>query len=135
MSGRPPRPAKEARLVREAVAESDPQTPREPLARDLARRVVAELAIEIDAEADPLTLALADLRRCVFPSPVHALATDPDVDTLSLFVEQRVAHVRDRNGRYLDPASAKHERQQILGDLEATLTRRYLRHLRNQNVA
>lgn len=128
--GRPRRPALEARLVREAVADVDSSAPREPLARDLARRVVAELAIEIDGEADPITLGLANIRRQNFPSPVHALATDPEVDTLALFVERRVECLRARSGRDLDPVAANIERQRVFAEVEQVLTRRYLRHIR-----
>lgn len=128
--GRPRRPALEARLVREAVADVDPSAPREPLARDLARKVVAELAVETEVEADPIVLALTTIRRQAFPSPAHALATDPDVDTLSLFVERRVARLRSRAGRDLNRHADEDERQRILLEVEHILKRRYLRHLR-----
>ena len=127
--GRPKRPALEARLVREALADADPAAPREPLARDLARRVVAELA-KFVVDDDPLALALADLRLRAFPTPARSLATDPELDTLGLFVERRVAGVRDRAGRYLGQEAARTEREQILSELEVALSRRYLRHLR-----
>jgi len=84
----------------------------------------------IDDTADPMTLALADIRRRSFPSPVYNLATDPDIDTLALFVERRVTHLRSRGGRYLEPKSAEKERQRVFEEVKTALTRRYLRHLR-----
>ena len=128
--GRPRRPALEARLVREAVADVDPSAPREPLARSLAARVVRELGAFIDEPTDPTINALGELLRAACPTPVRALATDPDVDTLALFIRRRIERLEARFGRSLSPADDLKERRSILKGLESVLTRRYLRHLR-----
>lgn len=126
----PARPPLEARLVRAAVASAPPQAPREPLARDLARKVVEELAAFLSEPADPLLSAIGEMNRKVFPSPVTALASDGDIDTLSLFIEGRVDALRNRHGRGLSPADDAAERRAVMADVEKRLARRYLRHLR-----
>lgn len=126
----PARPPLEARLVREAVAAAPSQSPREPLARDLARRVVQELAAFLAEPDDPLLAALGEVARKAFPSPAAALATDPDVDTLALFIEARVEALRNRCGRGLSPADDAAERRAIMANVEARLAGRYVRHLR-----
>ena len=126
----PARPPLEARLVREAVATVPSHHPREPLARDLARRVVEELTAFLAEPDDPLLAALGEVARKAFPSPAVALATDPDVDTLSLYVEARVEALRNRCGRGLSPGDDAAERRAIMADVEARLAGRYLRHLR-----
>lgn len=128
--GQPGRPAVEARLVRQAVAGLDPAAPRARVARGLAREVAAELEAFV-AEDDAALAALGDLKRHALPSPARALATDPDVDTLALFVEQRVARLRARSGRGNTPAADEAERRAIMRDVEQRLTGRYLRHLRS----
>ena len=95
----PARPPIEARLVREAVDAVAPRSAlREPLARDLARRVVEELAAFLSEPDDPLLGIMGEMRRAVFSSPIVALATDPDIDTLALFIDARVQALRDRCG-------------------------------------
>lgn len=120
----------EGRLVAAAAAETGLIGRCEPIARVIARRVVDELSTFVDGGDDPVVTGLAEIRRATFPSPFHSLATDPAVDTLSLFVERRVEKLRARAGRYLSPHEAKAERQELLSALECVLTRRYLRHLR-----
>lgn len=132
MARGPARPPLEARLVREAVDAVAPRSaPREPLARDLARRVVEELATFLAEPDDPLLAALGEVARKAFPSPVVALATDPDVDTLSLFIEARVEALRNRCGRGLPPGEDAAERRAIMADVEGRLAGRYLRQLRS----
>jgi hypothetical protein len=128
----PARPQLEARLVRQAVdAVAPPDAPREPLARDLARRVVEEMIAFLAEPDDPLLSAIGEMNRKVFPSPVTALATDPDVDSIALFIDGRAQSLRDRYGRGLSPADDAAERRSIMADVERRLSRRYLRHLRN----
>ena len=126
----PARPPLEARLVREAVTDAPSPAPGEPLARDLARRVVEELTAFLAELDDPLLSAIGEMNRKVFPSPVTALATDGDIDTLALFIDARVQAMRDRYGRGLSPADDTAERRSIMADVERRLARRYLRHLR-----
>ncbi|WP_375271233.1 hypothetical protein [Sphingomonas sp.] len=122
----------EARLVAEAATKVGLSGRREPIARVIAGRVVEELAAFVDAGDDQIVAGLAEIRRAAFPSPFHSLATDPAVDTLSLFVERRVEKLRARAGRYLNPHDERVERQEVLAALEGLLTRRYLRHLRQR---
>lgn len=127
----PARPPLEARLVREAVDAVAPRSaPREPLARDLARRVVAELEAFLEAPDDPLLNALSEMHRKIFPSPEMALATDPEVDTLALFIDARIEKLRSRHGCGLPPDEDIAERRAIMAELEPRLAGRYLRHLR-----
>ena len=129
----PARPPLEARLVREAVDAVAPQSvPREPLARDLARRVVEELVAFLAEPDDPLLAALGEMNRKVFMSPVAVLATDPEVDTLALFIDARVEALRDRCGRGLSVEEDKKERQTLMHEIEDRLAGRYLRHLRSR---
>lgn len=127
---RPRRPQAECDLVRQAAAVIHGQRPDmscSSVAQEVAVRVVAELLTEIDGlTADPLVSAL----RQVDPSPVTALATCPEIDTLSEFVDRRVAKVRDRSGAYLSAAQQNQEKQDICRSIEQTLSRRYLKHLR-----
>lgn len=129
----PARPPLEARLVREAVDAVAPRSlPREPLARDLARQVVVELVAFLAEPDDPLLAALREVGRKVFASPVVALATDPDVDTLALFIDARVEALRNRCGRTLSAREDDMEVRSILREVEVRLTGRYLRHLRSK---
>jgi hypothetical protein len=127
----PARPPLEARLVRQAVDAVAPRSaPREPLARDLARRVVEELVAFLSEPDDPLLAALGEVSRKAFPSPITALAVDSEVDTLALFIDLRVEALRSRSGRGLSPNADAAERRAILAQVERRLARRYLRHLR-----
>jgi hypothetical protein len=127
----PARPPLEARLVREAVDAVAPRSgPREPLARDLARRVVDELARFLAEQDDALLATLGEVSRKAFPSPVATLATDPEVDTLTLFVDARLESMRTRYGRSLKPHEDAQEIREIFAMITKRLTGRYLRHLR-----
>ncbi|WP_374944113.1 hypothetical protein [Sphingomonas sp.] len=103
--------------------------PREPLARALARAVVEELSAFL-AEDDPVLVAFGEFQRRTMPTPARALATDPDIDTLALFVDERVARLRARAGRANSSGADDVERRAILNEVERRLTGRYLRHLR-----
>lgn len=128
--GRPRRPALEARLVREAVADMDPSAPREPLARDLAARVVQHLRNHAAAASEPAMAAMGELGRAVLLSPALALAMDPTIDTLALFTDARVKSLRDRNGW---PRTADQETQDVeaaFTQVEGKLFARYLKIMR-----
>ncbi len=128
--GRPRRPATEARLVRDAVRGLDPAAPREPLARDLAARVVVHLRAFAAEASDPVVALVGELGRAVIDSPALTLATDPDIDTLSLFINARVKSLRDRSGW---PCSTLQETQDVeaaFACVERKLSRRYLDILR-----
>ncbi|MGN6156272.1 MAG: hypothetical protein ACTHN4_11160 [Sphingomicrobium sp.] len=132
-AGRPARPEAEGRAVREGaalIAKESGLTHAEPIARLLAAQVREELAAFVAEGNDPLSESLGDMRRKLFPSPAARLATDPDVNTLSLYVEARLERVRDRSGAYLSPDMDKAERAAILDDIRDKLARRYLRHMR-----
>jgi hypothetical protein len=73
---------------------------------------------------------MGELRRAVLPSPALALATDPNIDTLAMFVEARAASLRARNGW---PRSADQEWQDVnaaFALVEGKLTSRYLKIMR-----
>jgi hypothetical protein len=127
---RPARPEREVAAVREAAAviRGEMQRAAPPaVAQEIATRVVAELLVEVDGLVDdPFLAALQNARR----SPFVTLATCPEIDTLSEFVERRVERLRARAGSYLAPAQQADERKAIAEDVEQTLSRRYLRHLR-----
>jgi hypothetical protein len=127
---REPRPKTEVCAVREAAASiraqfSSATSP--AIAAELARMVVAELRLEIEGvNDDPLVAVLQRATK----SPVQTLATCPEINTIAMFVERRIAALRDRSGAYLSPAQQEHEKRTICASIERTLTRRYLRHLR-----
>lgn len=128
--GRPRRPALEARLVREAVADVDLSAPREPLARDLAARVVQHLRDHAAEGSEPALAVMGELRRAVLPTPALSLATDPNIDTLAMFVDARAASLRARNGW---PRTADQEWQDVnaaFKAVESKLTARYLKIMR-----
>jgi hypothetical protein len=104
--------------------------PAEPVARVLAQRVVEELTAFLEEDSDPMCAAMGDLRRKLFATPETVLATDPDIDTLALFVAGRVNRVRNRNGRYLSPAADKIECHEVMCEVQGKIFSRYLRYLR-----
>ena len=108
----------------------DPSAPREPQARDLAARVVQHLRNHAAAASEPAMAVIGELQRAVLPSPALALATDPDIDTLAMFVEARAASLRARNGW---PRTADQEWQDVeaaFAAVERKLTSRYLKIMR-----
>lgn len=128
--GRPRRPAVEARLVREAVAGIDSSAPREPLARDLAARVVQHLRHHAAEGSEPALAVMGELQRAVLPSPALALATDPTIDTLALFVELRAASLRARNGWPRTADQEWHDVNAAFKAVESKLVARYLKIMR-----
>ncbi|WP_294289092.1 hypothetical protein [uncultured Sphingomonas sp.] len=116
--------------MREAVAGMDPSAPREPLARDLAARVVHHLRDHAAEGSEPALAVIGELQRAVLPSPALALATDPNIDTLAMFVEARTASLRARNGW---PRTADQEWQDVniaFDAVQAKLAARYLKIMR-----
>ncbi len=57
------------------------------------------------------------------------LATSPEIDTFSEFVERRVYCLRARSGRSLSDVEDHAEKRAIGRELEAVLAGRYARHL------
>jgi hypothetical protein len=100
------------------------------VARVIAERVVAELAAFLEEGDDPTFVALGDLKRRALPTPISRLATDPDIDTLRLYVEQAVFALRRRHGRKVSAAEANRLHKEHLAEVEEVLRGRYLRHLR-----
>lgn len=118
-------------LVRQAVeTRTRGQIKPEPQARALAHRVVHHLRGFIADEADPAVAAFGAFTRIAFSTPAMTLATDPEIDTLSLYVDARVARFRARNGRSLSVIADKAEQEDIFQGITLRLTRRYLDHLR-----
>lgn len=127
---RPARPALEIHTVREAARKVRQETGRsaaQPVALEIAKRVVSELLLEIEClGADPFLEALRKAQQ----SPFTLLATCGDIDTMNEFVERRVARVRARSGAYLTPDAQRAERSQLAEEITDKLARRYARHLR-----
>ena len=98
------------------------------ISREIAVRVVSTLMKEI--EADPLELALAAIERDLIGSPFQRLASCPEIDTASLFVDLRVERLRARCGRYLSSEEQSTERSALMMEVESLLAGRYDRHLR-----
>lgn len=131
--GRKARPTIEAQLVREAaalIAHETGLTHADPVARILAQRVREELEAYFDEGDDPLAQAMGDARRKLCATPFAKLATDPDVDTISLFVEGRVRRLCNRSGKYLPMQADKVECRVIMLEVQDRLFRRYLRAMR-----
>lgn len=98
------------------------------LSHEIARRVVKALMKEV--EADELSAVMAAIEHRLIGSPFQRLASCPEIDTASLFVDLQVERVRARSGRYLSPAEQATERSALMGEVEAALAGRYDRHLR-----
>jgi hypothetical protein len=130
---RPARPPAEHRAVIEAAALVRAETgltAAEPIAGIIAVRVVEALAAFLDEALDPVLSVAGELRRQTCPTPYDALATDADIDTLGLFLAERIERFRDRCGMILPVTEDAKERAAILGKVQARLADRYTRHLR-----
>jgi hypothetical protein len=129
--GRPRLPAAEARLVRDAAASIDLAGPREPIARAIAARVTDHLRVFAAEASDPMVAAVGLLGRAVLHSPIIELATDPDIDTLAMFVEARVKSLRDRNGWPLTADQDRRDVDDAFQCVKRKLQARYLKILRS----
>jgi len=116
--------------VREVLAGLDPSAPREPIARDLAARVVGHLRHHAAEASEPALAAIGELQRVVAPSPALALATDPAIDTLALFTDARIKSLRDRNGWPISAAQDWQDVDAAFICVERKLTARYLKIMR-----
>ncbi|QNP46065.1 hypothetical protein H9L14_01975 [Sphingomonas sediminicola] len=128
---RPRRPDAEAHAVREAakiVRAETGLTSAKGIGGEIAARVVPAVMREI--EGDALELALAAIERDLIGSPFQRLASCPEIDTASLFVERQVERLRARSGRYLSPTEQLVERQTIAAEVTDVLAARYDRQLR-----
>lgn len=132
---RPARPPAEIAAVKAAAAIVRAETgltAAEPVARIIAARVVAALVADIERNsADELAEALITFEHKMFPSPFNTLATSPSIDLAREFVERRVSRLRSRAGAYLSEGAKCLERQSIIVEINAKLSRRYVRQLRN----
>jgi hypothetical protein len=131
---RPRRPSIEEHLVREAagiVRAETALTSAKAQSREIARRVVIELMADIDA--DDLEAAVAAVeRRLIGETPFQQLASSPEVDTASLFVERRAKRLQARAGKYLTQCEQEAERRIISREIRELLSSRYDRHLRSR---
>lgn len=118
-------------MVKSAYADHPFDVSAEVRAKDIARRVVVELGRYLSECDDPIASALSQIRQRSFPSPIWVLATEPSIDTLSMFTEARVNLLRARHGRTLPPEADIREQSAIFGQIEQRLSRRYLRHIRS----
>lgn len=116
--------------MRDAAASYRAAAPREPIARDLAARVVRHLRAFAAEASDPTLAALGQLERAVIPDPAVALATDPEINTLALFVEARVDSLRQRNGWVLTGERDRADVDSCLAYVQDKITARYLKVLR-----
>lgn len=127
---RPRRPAAEVEAVCRAASllmREIGSSPTQVIAREMARRVIAELIADVSGQNDdPLAAALMRFHR----SPFTELATCAEIDTLSSFLDERIKRVRSRGGRYLNANEQLAERRDIESILERRLSQRYARHLR-----
>lgn len=131
---RPARPPAEAQAVREAAAivrQETGLTAVSAISREIARRVTADLTTFIEQDADdPMAAALEQVRLSLNPCPFHTLATDPEIDTLGLFITRRTENLVNRAGRYLSAQDQYTEQIRICETIHALLTSRYMRELR-----
>lgn len=128
---RPRRPEAEADAVRaaaEIVRRETGLSSAKAISQEIAARVIRELMTEI--EGDPLELALAAVERDLIGAPVQRLASCPDINTISEFVQRRMKRVEDRQGRYLSQAEQVAERHAIAAEMRPVLAGRYDRLLR-----
>jgi hypothetical protein len=130
---RPARPRSEAAAVREAASVISAETGLKlgaPISRAIARRVGDEMRTYLSESDDPFMEALGETRRRFTDCPFVALATDPAMDALSLFVEARVERLRVRSGRGLPERADQAECRALMEMTQTKLAARYLRHLR-----
>ena len=129
---RPSRPAKEERAVRAAAAEAGlemPSASAASIAREIARRVTEATIADIE-HRDELSIALAELKQRLLPTPITTLATCPEIDTATIYLERRVSRLRARLGRYQRLEEDSAERRDITREMQDLLFRRYATFLR-----
>lgn len=117
--------------MREAATDARTSMSREAVARDLAARVVAHLRQHAAEASEPALAVIGELKRAVAPSPALTLATDPDIDTLSLFTEARLSSFRDRNGWPISSAQDWQDVEASFACVERKLSARYLKIIRS----
>lgn len=130
---RPQRPPVERIAVLDAAAIVRGETgltASDPVAAIIAARVVKAMQLYLLEDADPFLAALGEVKRKSIPCPFETLATDCRVDTISLFTEARVTHLRSRSGRGLFHKEDELECREIWTIIKIKLSGRYLRHLR-----
>lgn len=133
---RPARPPAEIAAVKAAAAivrAETGQTAAEPVARMVASQVADACMKHIKNGAnEPFAEALSALGRQMFSTPICVLATCPDIDTLSIFVDERMALLEARNGRAIDVAEERREVSLASKELKRRLAGRYVRLIRRQ---
>lgn len=96
------------------------------ISREIARRVTVDLTSFIEHDADdPMAAAIDRVRLSLNPYPFHILATDPTIDSLALFLAQRIENLISRAGAYLSPSNVVLEQRQIQSEIFVLLTGRY----------
>lgn len=100
----------------------------QPVAWEIARRVVTEHRQFVQAAADPFAMALRELAS---KDSVTVLASDPEIDTSEIFIAERIKRLRSRGGSYLTRAQQEEELRAIEEVMFKRLANRYERHIRN----
>lgn len=121
---RPSRPASEL----EAVLAASQSISLGRLAKLVASRAISE------ANRDPiddLAIALHELTIVMTPSPIEALANDPDIDTANLVRMERIRRFEARGCRHLPERQWAAEDAEILAKIATRLANRYRRMVRN----
>jgi hypothetical protein len=122
--GRPRRPDAERVAV---LAAAGTQGSVQARAVRLAKRVVADTMAEIDR--DPAERVIA-LLRDLDPTPLRALATDPEIDTAAVIRAERQARLDGRGGRRLPELEWPIEDREVARAAVAILAKRYARMIR-----
>lgn len=123
---RPARPAAEAEAVRRAAELVRLETGLravQPVAREIAKRVVEQMLVDLHLDEFAALLAARTAPAC----PFRLLATCPEVATLDAFVGRRVTRMEARGGRYLSPGEQAVEQREISYEIERQLASRYAR--------
>jgi hypothetical protein len=131
---RPAIPKNEKEAVLDAASQlASPSVSAVRQAQIIAAKVVKKLLSDLTCD-DPLSAALSELEQRLFPDPISTLATDPDINTASIFVEKRISLLRSRNGKYLTQLQVKSEQVIVTKYTIDRLSQRYLRIIRNHKI-
>lgn len=134
---RPRRPRAEIIAVHEAAALVRGETglrAAQPVAREIAKRVMVAFFADLERDDDALFHALAEMEQKLFPSPFLTLATCPEIDTARDYVDRWLKCLRARGGRFISIAEQAHLRDQLADEVHAILFARYREQLRSSQV-
>lgn len=134
---RPARPQAERIAVLKAAALVRGETglrANAPVAREIAKRVMAAFLADLDRGDDALAQALVELEQRIAPCPIVTLAVSAEINLAGEFLERRVVEFRARDGSYAGLELQRQEKKRVADRLSYTLFRRYLGLMRHSRA-